>query len=259
MIRQWLVVFAMITLTAAVVGCGSTPYNGHGITMGCDGSGAGVVIQWGPSVRKGLRDGGYKGVHSPYRWQTGLGIAADHMSSPEYKRSAAKGLTRKIVEHHTKHPDDPIYVGGLSAGCAVTLYAIEQLPESVYVDQVVLLSSSVSATYDLSKVLRRVRGKLYAFTSPHDAVLTELVARVGTADRHSAGGGISGLQGFRPPPGADPTTRALYAAKVQNNAWRPEFARYGHHGGHTGVTASEFVARYVAPLLVPANGEPASR
>ena len=94
MIKQSLVTIAMIGITAAVAGCQSTPYNGRGITFGCDGSGAGVVIKWGPSVRQGLRDGGYRGVNSPYRWQTGLGVAADHMSSPAYKRSAAKGLAR---------------------------------------------------------------------------------------------------------------------------------------------------------------------
>jgi hypothetical protein len=123
------------------------------------------------------------------------------------------------------------------------------------VDQVVLLSSSVSATYDLSKVLRRVRGKFYAFTSPHDAVLKGAVSGVGTADGRSVGGDISGLQGFRPPPGASAATRALYAEKVKNIAWTPEFKKYGHNGGHTDVTASRFIAHYVAPLFVPAGAK----
>ncbi len=253
MIKRALEASMLIALAATLAGCQSTPYNGHGITFGCDGSGAGVVIQWGPSVRQGLREGGYKGVNSPYRWQTGAGVAVDHMSSPAYKRSAARGLANRISEHRAKHPDDPIYVGGLSAGCAVALYAIEQLPDSVNVDQVVLLSSSVSAGYDLSKVLRRVRGKVYAFTSSRDAVLSKLAATAGTADGRKVGTDISGLKGFRPPVGAGSATRALYAQKVQNVAWRPEFARYGHHGGHTNVTASRFVARYVAPLLKPAT------
>ncbi len=82
-----------------LVGCQSTPYNGRGIVLGCDGSGAGVVIRWGPSARKGLRDGGYEGVFSPYRWQTGLGVAADHMSSAQYKRSSAK-LLAKAPRHN---------------------------------------------------------------------------------------------------------------------------------------------------------------
>ena len=122
-----------------LTGC-QQEYNGHGIMYGCDGSGAGVIIRWGPSARKGMTDAGFQGVMEPYRWQTGAGFAVDHMSSPAYKRDVAKGLAEKVAEHHRKYPDDPIYLAALSAGCAVVLYALEELPPDVSVDQVVLLS-----------------------------------------------------------------------------------------------------------------------
>ena len=235
-----------------VSGCASTSHNGHGILYGCDGSGAGVVIRWGRSANKGLRDGGYKGIIQSYRWQTGAGFAVDHMSGQNYKRRVAKGLARKVVDHRTRFPDDPIYLAGLSAGCAVVLYALEELPQNVAVDQVLLLSSSVSADYDLSEALQHVRGKLYAFTSQKDAVLNQLVSTVGTADGKSAGTDISGLRGFRAPPGTSAGLQELYRTKVSNIAWRQEFAQYGHRGGHTDVTSSRFVERYIAALLVAA-------
>lgn len=235
-------------------GCGSSDYNGHGIIYGCDGSGAGVILRWGPSANRGLRKAGYEGIIKPFSWQTGLGVVADHMSNNEYKRSAAKGLARQIVEHRSEYPEDPVYVAGLSAGCAVVIYALEELTQSAAVEQVFLLSSSVSASCDLSRALQCVRGKVYAFTSQHDAVLQGLVTQVGTADRVTAGASISGLIGFRSPPGASAAVRQAYSTKVHNIAWRPEFAAYGHHGGHTDCVATDFIAEYVAPLMVPARG-----
>lgn len=247
-------VFLPITFTAlAATGCASSNYNGKGIVYGCDGSGAGVVLRWGPSARDGARKAGYEGVFESFRWQTGLGVAADHASSVAYKRDAGGKLAERIEQHRRNYPQDPIYVAALSAGCAVALYALEALPADVQVDQVFLLSSSVSADYDLGPALRRVRGKLYAFTSSRDQVLSELASVAGTADRRRVGTNISGLRGFRPPAGASAETRALYNEKVQTIAWRPEFARYGHRGGHTEVVATDFVAKYIGPLIVPAR------
>ncbi len=237
-------------LSALVAGCQSD-YNGHGIMYGCDGSGAGVVIRWGPSARKGMVDAGFQGIMQPYRWQTGAGVVVDHTSSPAYKRGVAKGLADKVADHRRRFPDDPIYLAGLSAGCAVALYALEALPRDVSVDQVVLLSSSVSADYDLRSALVHVRGQIYNFTSDRDAVLGDLVSRVGTADGRQAGSDVSGLRGFHSSGGA--RTENAYGGKVRNIAWRPEFAQYGHHGGHTDVVASTFVTRFVAPLIVPAK------
>lgn len=211
------------------------------------------MIKWGPSARRGLTRAGYNGLFGPFRWQTGLGVAADHTSPVAYKRAMGGRLANRIARHREEFPNDPVYVAGLSAGCAVVLYALEQLPAGVSVDQAVLLSSSVGSDFDLTAALGHVRGKLYATTSPHDAVLKDLVTMVGTADRESPGSDISGLSGFRPPNNAKERTRALYRDKVVHIAWRPEFERYGNKGGHTDVVAEDFVARYLAPLIEPAE------
>jgi pimeloyl-ACP methyl ester carboxylesterase len=173
------------------------------------------------------------------------------MSSPEYKRKVAGGLAEEVTKHHKEHPDDPIYLAGLSAGCAVVLYALEELPEDVAVDQVILLSSSVSSEFDLTRALQRVRGRIYAFTSDRDVVLGDLAANFGTADGKKVGTDISGLTGFHRR--GEPRAQFVYGGKVQNIAWRTEFAQYGHHGGHTDSVATPFVARYVAPLVIPAD------
>jgi len=234
---------ALLAAAVLLTGC-QTEHNGHGIIYGCDGSGAGVVIRWGRTARQGMTDAGFKGIMQAYRWQTGAGFAVDHLSSPDYKRNVAKGLADKVARHHERYPDDPIYLGGLSAGCAVVLYALEELPANVSVDQVVLLSNSASAGFDLGRALPHVRGRIYNCTSDRDAVLRDLAANFGTADGKQVGTAIAGLIGLG---------GGRYGDKVQNIAWRPEFAKYGHNGGHTDVVAAAFVARYVAPLFVPAR------
>lgn len=233
---------AALLLVGAIAGCQQAS-NGHGIIYGCDGSGAGVVLRWGLPARQGMIEAGYKGLMVPYRWQTGAGFAVDHMSDPSYKRTMARGLAKKVVEHRRNYPDDPVYLAGLSAGCAVVLYALEELPPDVSVDQVILLSSSVSADFDLSEAIRHVRGKIYVFTSDRDAVLKELAATFGTADGKRVGTDISGLRGFH----------MTYGGRVENIPWRPEFAAYGHHGGHTDAVATPFVKQFVAPLVKPAQ------
>lgn len=242
-----------VLLLAGLTGCQAAS-NGFGKMYGCDGSGAGIIIRWGPSARQGLVEAGYKGLMEPYRWQTGGGFAVDHLSSVDYKRRVAKGLADQVAQHRRAYPNDPVYLAGLSAGCAVVLYALEELPPEVSVDQVILLSPSVSADFDLNPALKHVRGRIYAFTSERDLVLKELAANSVSADGRKVGQDLAGVRGFHLP-GQSPAELA-YGGKVRNISWRPEFARYGHNGGHTDVVATPFVRQFVAPLVVPAETRP---
>jgi hypothetical protein len=112
-----------------------------------------------------------------------------------------------------------------------------------------MLSSSVSADYDLAQALRHVRGDMYVTTSPHDAVLAALAPAFGTADRKYVGPDIAGLHGFSMPPGAGLDTRRLYA-KIMNLAWDPALDHYGDYGGHTDTAKPEFVQHVIAPLVM---------
>lgn len=217
-----------------------------------DGAGGGGLLNWGRSIRRGLERGGFRGDFEEIKWQTGLGPLVDHGLSEESKRDEAREAVGEIVAYMDRHPDAPVHLLGLSAGTAVLLHVLELLPEKRAVDQVVLLSSSVSSDYDLSRALLRVRGRMYVFTSEHDPLLSTLVPMVGTADRDFPWGGAAGLRGFHPPRPAAPQ-RSLYA-KLVHVPWRPSFARYGNLGSHTGPTNSDFVARFIEPLLQGATG-----
>ena len=138
---------------------------------------------------------------------------------------------------------------GLSAGTAVVAFTLEELPESAAVDTAVMLSGSLSSTYDMTKALRRVTGDMYVTTSPHDAILSGVVPMTGSADRKNVGDDVCGVHGFHVPPGASPEGRRLYS-KIVMIEWNPSFLKYGDAGGHTDTTNPGFVQHVIAPLII---------
>ncbi len=243
-----------ILAAAGLTGCMAAQVHRHerdrfGGVYYLDGAGGGSVLtNWGSGVQSGLLSAGYPGDFTTFIWNTGFGVAVDQSASVEYKRKQAKNLARRIATYAKDHPGRPVHLTALSAGTAVAVFTLEALPEDRPVDTVVLLGSSISSHYDLTDALRRVRNRLYVFTSDRDAVLGVAVSVAGTADRQFCGACSAGLRGFHLPVNATDETKRLYA-KIDNIAWRPEFAGAGNHGGHTDAVNPMFVRQYVAPLL----------
>lgn len=216
----------------------------------CDGAGGGgLVSNWSGGLRSGLLDAGYNGAGEIFRWNTGMGVYADQVSTVEYKQQKAKELANEIVAYQAKYPGAAVHVMGLSAGTAVVAYALEALPPQNSVDNVVMLSGSLSSGHNLTEALRRVKGKMYIFTSQRDEVLLALVPFAGTADRTSADSGTIGVNGARLPRTATSEAREQYR-KIVTIPWNPQFERYGNRGGHTDTVAAPFVQQFVAPLVV---------
>lgn len=250
---------SFLMLIAATAGCESTSPDrqarmAHGYVYYCDGAGGGGgLINWSGGLRKGLLEGGYPGSGEIFKWNTGLGVVADQDSSVSYKRGKARQMARKAQDYSREYPGAPVTFIGLSAGTTIVVFALEELPDGTRIDNAVLCGASISSTYDLTRALKNLDGRLYVFTSQRDEVLGFLVPMAGTADR--AGGNVlsAGLRGFRMPTPASPETRKQYA-KVVTIPWRPEFASLGYSGGHTDVLSPPFVAAHIAPRLVKQSG-----
>jgi len=245
----------VLCLLVAMVGCDSTAPDRtsrleRAYVYYCDGAGGGgVLANYAGGVKAGLIKAGYAGEGEVFSWNTGLGVIADQNSTVAYKRGKAATLAGKIQEYSKDYPNGTVTVMGLSAGTAIAVFTLEALPETAQVDNVVLLSSSVSANYDLTRALRRVGTDMYVFTSEQDTVLRYLVPISGTADRAAGRIPTAGLRGFQVPPRASGETREQYA-KLVHIHWRPEFAKKGYRGGHTDVVNAMFVRDYVAPLVM---------
>jgi len=239
------------------VGCATIPADvqaryERGYVYYLDGAGGGSPLtNWSSGVRDGLRNAGYRGWGEMFSWQTGWGVAVDQIASNEYKRGKAADLARKIVAFRLGHPNTPITLVGHSAGTVVVVYTLEALPESPIVENVVLLSGSLSADYDLTDALTRVRQNMYIFTSDRDVILTVLLPISGPADRGADTNKVIGVSGAVLPAGPLPETKSQYA-KVVEVRWNPSFRSFGNRGDHMDVLGEGFVRALVAPLVFAA-------
>jgi hypothetical protein len=207
-------------------------------------------------VVEGMLEAGYRGGGELVSWETGRGLLADQDASVAYKRAKAKESAPRIQRYHADHPGAPVGLLGFSAGTAEAIFALELLPESASVDYVVLLGTSISRDYDMTKALKRVRKKLYIFTSTHDRMLGVLMPLSGTADRKFDDPG-AGIKGFVLPAGASAATRKLYAEKIVTIPYNQDFRKDGDVGHHFDNVKKEFIRDHVAPLLM-GKGAPKS-
>ena len=225
---------AAIFLSAA--GCGAqraTP-----IVIFLDGAGH---FGYAGNVKRGLRQGGYEGRFEEFAWSSLLAPVDHLLIAPAGVRGAA--LARKIERIRESDAQGPIHLIGLSAGTAVLTAALEQLDEGVMVDNVVLLSSSISARRDLRRALGHVRGHLYVTASRGDRMLAVMAVN---AD--GGAGPPAGRTGVLMPRALDRSDRTPYR-KVVNLAWRSAYAGFGWNGGHTGVTSPKFIDVVLVPRL----------
>lgn len=249
-----------IAIAVSAIGCSSTglptqlPMRAermqHGYLYYFDGAGGGTAKKnWAEGVKDGLIAGGYRGAGEMFSWETGDGLIADQDASVKYKRAKAAKVAPQMVKYAKDYPGAPLDVLGFSAGTAIAIFALEDLPESVQVNEVVLLGTSISRNYDLTKALKRVKGHLYIYTSTHDRVLGFLMPFSGTADRKYDDPG-AGIKGFVLPAGASAETRKLYAEKIVTIPWTAKLEKDGDYGHHFDNIKMEFIRDHVAPLFL---------
>jgi hypothetical protein len=230
-------------LLASLGGC-VNPKEEFGKIYYMDGAG-----NWGfgvVDVPEGLASAGYKGDVEIFVWTSSFSPAVDQVNIIGNKLRASL-LSGKIRDYLRRQPGQSVHLIALSAGTGIAVWAIEGLPDGVMIDNLVLLGSSLSYNYDMSKALRHVRGKVYVFYSAHDEVLTTAVPALGTVDRtHEDSAGLVGLH----PSDGD-------SDKIVNVRWSQEYSRYGWTGAHTDATGRMFIQHVVAPqILGRAQGQP---
>jgi pimeloyl-ACP methyl ester carboxylesterase len=231
-----------ILLVAILVGCGA-PGKGP-VVIFLDGAG---WYSSGGSIEGGLRDAGFKGQVQVFSWSTFLGPATDHFLAANSKIVAGR-LANKIARWREANPSDSINLMGLSAGNAVILSALEELKGTDEVDNVVLLSPTVSGERSLTKIMSHVRRNLYATCSPHDGIVNSL-----TMNADGRSGPPAGRIGFKLPVHPTEGTRAAYS-RIINLHWQPSYVGFDWTGSHTSVTSRRFIASVIAPRIL--TGEP---
>lgn len=222
-----------------LAGCtnGFGPRAQYGITFYCPG--AGNVDMGDAGLREGLRARGYRGEVSRLTWSVSFNPAIDQTVRAIAKLGATR-LAGYIQDYMDQYPDREVNLVGLSAGSGVAIWALETLKPQYKVNNVILLGSSLSSDYDVSDALKRVKGNIYCYYSPNDAVLAGPMKVFGTIDGKLLVDG-AGAVGLHPPHGQ---------ARVVNIGWRPEFERYGYTGGHVDSTSPAFVQQYISQHIM---------
>jgi hypothetical protein len=206
--------------------------------------GAGNVDFGDTGVRSGLAQAGFTGEVAAYSWTISFNPAIDQTLRFN-ARLRATGLARIIEQYIDKYPGRPVSLVGLSAGSGISVWALEDMKEGYQVDNVVLLSSSLWHRYDVSKALRRVKGNIYVYFSPNDAILAGPMKIFGSIDGVFGEDG-AGAVGLHSPRGKE---------RVVNVRWRPQFEDLGYYGGHTDSTAAPFVRAVLSKHLLSAPGK----
>jgi len=168
----------------------------------------------------------------------------DALQAVQANHTSAKQIAQSVAERATNRPGERLLVTAQSAGCASAVWMLENLPDNIRVDSLVLIAPALSPGYDLSKALAHVRGRAYVFTNENDAFILGWGTRTyGTSDGLHVDG--AGRRGFVQPPGADPTQYA----KLRTLSYRLSWLWHADFGGHDGAMSPLFAHDVIAPLV----------
>jgi pimeloyl-ACP methyl ester carboxylesterase len=235
-----------LVVLALLSGCGGRRLllNGqnldHGLVIvlpGIDG-----LAPYNINACKALCDDHFGMAVELYDWTLPFGLLINQCAILR-NRLAADELAHRILEYRKKYPNRPVFLIGHSGGTAIAVWAAEDMPEEERIDGIVLLGSSLSPQYDLTKAIGHTRTGIVNFYSYQDEALLGVgTVLLGTMDgQHTESAGKVGFHRAR---GGE----APYAGLVQI-AWHPAMAVAGHDGGHFGYTAPGFMKSHVRPWL----------
>jgi pimeloyl-ACP methyl ester carboxylesterase len=168
-------------------------------------------------------------------------IRLDYKDEPAQLAAAAQ-LAHCAQVLRQNCPGCRIVFIGHSAGTRVVLAAAEMLPPAG-VDRIILLSSSLAWSYDLSGALRASSGGIDNFYSTYDALVAN-TAELGTSEGIPTS--AAGLIGFRWQPGAPHTE---LHANLRQYYWREGMRG---QGGHYVWTLQANLRAWVLPLICSA-------
>jgi pimeloyl-ACP methyl ester carboxylesterase len=226
------------TTPAATAPIATTPYHLHL-------NGIGGYRSIDKYMLRGLQEAGLEGQVMAYDW-TGVDVGMGALLNNGRHKEQSKAVAEMLTKAWREQPGRRITMTCHSGGAGITVWALEQLPEEVKIDSIVMLAAALSPEYDLSPALKHVTGKLYSFYSPYDAAVLGFGTRTfGTIDGVKTD--AAGRVGFRKP--AHPADPDQYAKLIQfpyDSAWM----KLGNVGDHIGWMTRPFAREVIAPALL---------
>ena len=217
----------------------------HGTVFILDGVGGWLFAPL--CVHRKLRQMGVPWALEIHDWHSGLrGELLYDLIAYRHNRNKANVWASVVAERRRQYPDAPLHIIAFSGGTGFAAFGLEQLPDDVKVDTVILACSALSPRYPLTGMLRHVR-RCVVLVSRRDFLLIGLgTSLFGTMDRRW--GPSAGLKGFRRPVPYDTQDKHEYE-KLHQLPWNPSMRRLGHYGHHVGWATLAFTQEYLASIL----------
>jgi len=196
------------------------------------------------SLVRGLKEGGLDANIRIYDW-TGSDRGLLALADVRRHRVESEKLAKILIDLRRAQPNCRIVLTGHSGGAGLCTWALESLPADVTIDEWVMFAPALSPGYDLSRALRHVKGRAFAFCSERDVFVLGTGTRMfGTIDRVNVE--AAGKVGFERPSGADD---AMYA-KLTNIFYTEAWAALGNNGDHLGSLSEPFAQKIIAPIII---------
>lgn len=240
----------LLCLAAGAAGCSPQPYvTAHRLERGL------VLVLTGIEGRsrlnedicRGLDDGGVNWAVELVDWTTGVpGAFLVNLRDQARNRLKAREIADRIVRYRMAYPNRPVVLVGQSGGGGVAVWTAEALSPGQTVDAIVLLAVALSPSYPLELALGNCRRGIVGFHSQKDWVfLWAGTIMWGTMDGNHTS--AAGRVGFDVPVRgrAAELHRKLFQIALHGGRGRPAYV-----DPHIASSSREFVARYVAPLVL---------
>jgi pimeloyl-ACP methyl ester carboxylesterase len=266
---------SLLTALPAWTGC-SGPIQGPFMTNDRMDKGLAIIlpgIEGRSFLNERLRDGlvaaGCSYSEPIWRWGNQIPLIgmAQNQTDVLGNRRIARRLANWIAQYQDQHPGRPVYLVGHSGGAGIAVFAAEALGKlsgKHKISGLVLLSPSVSASYDLTKALKVCELGIVNFYNESDVALLGLgTTFMGNVDGWH--GASAGRVGFRQPDAKDSKEKkGLYQRVYQV---RLTSGMAGLITAHSADTQIVFVRKYVAPWVLtvpwpppqPVEEEPSTR
>ncbi len=197
------------------------------------------------NIRRGLVSAGVYRAMPIHSWGRPVPLAGMLLNQIDFigNRIAGASIAKMIVDYKHKYAGRKVYVIGHSGGGGVAVFVAEGMPKGRQLDGLVLLSASISRSYDLTKALNRCRNGIVNFYNRDDTMLLG-VGTILAGNVDGSRGPSAGLSGFKKTAGDNAVKKFAYSKLYQINVT-------GSSGDpHTGTTRVSFVSANVAPWVL---------
>lgn len=196
-------------------------------------------------IRDGLADAGVKSAIMIYRWGRPVPLAGMLLNQVDIlgNRAEARKIARMIEQYQDEYPGRSVQIIGHSGGGGVGVFVCESLSPRHQVDGLILLSASISPSYDLTRALARCRSGIVNFYSTSDVGLL-MVATTIAGNVDGVHGPAAGANGFAPARPSDPAEKLQAYSRLWQVRILDESA-----SAHVAATQSRFVEFNVAPWV----------